>query len=57
MINHLGGQAQGGHYIADVFNKATQRWVRCDDDRISNIGSEQSVLSSSNAYILFYERI
>jgi len=45
-----------GHYIADVYDVTTSRWLTCDDTSIA-VTSEESVrsLRASTGYIFFYE--
>jgi len=51
---HLGG-TQGGHYFALVQNAKTGQWFCYNDERITEIGSQQEVVTNQ-AYCLFYRR-
>ena len=70
IIFHTGGSAHGGHYTACVRARSNQLqdglplWMNFDDDYIKPVAQrslEQRMhpltLSSSNAYMLFYERV
>ncbi|KAH0793185.1 Clan CA, family C19, ubiquitin hydrolase-like cysteine peptidase [Histomonas meleagridis] len=52
VINHVGG-LEGGHYTANIKDSKSNKWFKCNDDRVSKISSEN--VRSSNAYILFYQ--
>ena len=45
-----------GHYIADVYDVTTSRWLTCDDTSVA-VTSEDSVrtLRASTGYIFFYQ--
>jgi len=51
---HLGG-TQGGHYFALVQNAKTGKWFCYNDERITEIGTDQEVVTNQ-AYCLFYRR-
>ncbi|KAG5644871.1 hypothetical protein DXG03_007512 [Asterophora parasitica] len=52
VINHLGSDLHGGHYIASVVSRGT--WFSCDDGAIKQQDPKQVV--SEKAYVLFYKR-
>lgn len=51
-VNHQ-GNLQSGHYVTNV--KVNDDWFRCNDQHVSS-SSEETVLMSDGAYILFYAR-
>ena len=51
VINHS-GTATSGHYWANVFDKNSGFWLKCDDTSVTKIKLEE--LNSSNSYLLFY---
>lgn len=54
IANHMGSTA-GGHYVALCKHPVTKKWHEFNDNVVSDDLSE-SVLVSSSAYLLFYER-
>jgi len=52
VVNHI-GEMCAGHYTAYV--KRGSAWFGCNDDHVYSI-SEQEVVSSVHAYLLFYSR-
>lgn len=52
--NHF-GSANCGHYTAFGKNAKSGEWYNFDDSSVSGVSAE-SVIGSSAAYILFYER-
>jgi ubiquitin C-terminal hydrolase len=55
-VNHRGTLNQG-HYTANV--KCGDRWYLCNDALITTFGDgngEKEVLSSEDAYMLFYQK-
>lgn len=48
------GNMNFGHYIALVKNYLTGRWMRCDDDHVTEI-DVKDVLKATDAYMLFYK--
>jgi ubiquitin carboxyl-terminal hydrolase 8 len=55
IIQHF-GSAQGGHYIAYTKNKIDEHWYEFNDEDAYLIPNIESVVSTSNSFILFYER-
>ncbi|XP_037938705.1 ubiquitin carboxyl-terminal hydrolase Usp2 isoform X1 [Teleopsis dalmanni] len=53
--NHMGSTA-GGHYVALCKHPVTKKWHEFNDNVVSDALPE-SHLTSSSAYILFYERV
>jgi len=39
IVQHLGGQASGGHFIADIHDAKANRWFRCDDSIVRDVSS------------------
>ncbi len=37
IVQHLGGQASGGHFIADIHDAKANRWFRCDDSIVRDV--------------------
>jgi ubiquitin C-terminal hydrolase/Ca2+-binding EF-hand superfamily protein len=55
VVNHS-GSLSGGHYTAACLQEfGASKWVLFDDDHVSEVEGEQSLLSR-NAYLLFYRR-
>ncbi|KAK9497948.1 hypothetical protein O3M35_003843 [Rhynocoris fuscipes] len=52
VCNHYGTMG-GGHYTAYCKNKLTEEWYCFDDNSVSVIQSEESIMTSA-AYVLFY---
>ncbi|OQR82782.1 ubiquitin-specific protease [Achlya hypogyna] len=53
VINHM-GSLNGGHYTAECRNPENDQWYDFNDETVSGI--KKPHLSSSSAYILFYQR-
>ncbi|OQR90426.1 ubiquitin-specific protease [Thraustotheca clavata] len=53
VINHM-GTLNGGHYTAECRNTENEQWYDFNDQTVSSI--KTPCLSSSSAYILFYQR-
>ena len=51
-VNHQ-GNLQSGHYITNV--KVQDQWFRCNDQHVTS-STQEAVLTSDGAYILFYAR-
>ena len=61
IINHSGIGLDSGHYYSFIRNTEqdgsfSDNWQCCNDERVSGI-SQDDVLSSANAYILFYNLV
>jgi hypothetical protein len=54
VIGHSGGLT-GGHYIADVWHRESERWICFNDEKWKKLKSNE--IHSQNAYVLFYERL
>lgn len=55
IINHSGNNLQNGHYFTYAFSSVNDKWYKFNDDNVSEIN--ESNIVSSNAYLLFYERL
>ena len=51
-IVHLGSSPNGGHYIA--YRKVQDRWMKCNDGRVSYISKEEMLRAAKDSYICFY---
>ena len=56
VVNHLGNTPRSGHYTADVFHDAEQRWLNANDRAVKDEKSPAEV-ASTTPYLLLYERI
>lgn len=54
VVNHLGFNAFGGHFIADIFDAEANRWFRCDDTVVNDVAEETVLASVKEAYMFFY---
>ncbi|KAI6189866.1 Ubiquitin carboxyl-terminal hydrolase [Aphelenchoides bicaudatus] len=54
MTNHE-GTLTSGHYTSIIHNSKTNRWLKFDDDRVSEISPES--IQNHKAYILFYRNV
>ena len=39
VVNHLGFNASGGHFLTDVYDAEAERWLRCDDSLVTDVSS------------------
>ena len=37
VVNHLGQNAFGGHFVTDIFDPEADRWLRCDDSLVTDV--------------------
>ncbi|CAM6024004.1 unnamed protein product [Sphagnum balticum] len=54
IVQHLGGQASGGHFIADIHDAKANRWFRCDDSIVRDEPAEIVFSKVKEAYMFFY---
>lgn len=54
VINHHSLQADSGHYTAFCRDTDMERWYRYDDEKVTE--TEQSLIVSKDAYVLFYQQ-
>lgn len=45
VVNHLGHNAFGGHFLTDILDPEEDRWLRCDDSLVTDV-------SFSNYFVL-----
>ena len=38
MINHIGSNYNRGHYVADILDRKTRKWLTFNDDVMSTLG-------------------
>lgn len=53
VVHHVGANVHTGHYTASIFFRG--RWLRCDDQRITEITKDN--INTETSYILFYKRL
>lgn len=46
VVNHLGIQASGGHFVTNILNTEDDTWTRCDDSLVMDV--------SSQSYLMFF---
>ena len=39
VVNHLGHNAFGGHFLTDILDPEGNRWLRCDDSLVTDVSS------------------
>lgn len=39
VVNHLGQNAFGGHFLSDILDPEANRWLRCDDSFVTDVSS------------------
>ncbi|KAG0624328.1 hypothetical protein M758_3G240300 [Ceratodon purpureus] len=54
VVNHLGFNASGGHFLVDVFDGEAGRWLRCDDSLVTDTSEESVFANVREAYMFFY---
>ena len=54
VINQI-GTINGGHYYSYCYNANFKKWYNFNDEHVTEI-TEETVLNSKNAYILFYQK-
>jgi ubiquitin C-terminal hydrolase len=70
VLVHSGSSADSGHYYSFIFDQASQKWFRYDDNRVTEFdesglkaecfgddASADSYFKCKNAYLLFYSKI
>lgn len=55
VVNQIGDNNYG-HYFAFTYDDTLDKWINCNDERVSII-DEINVINSNNAYLLFYQQI
>jgi ubiquitin C-terminal hydrolase len=55
VVNQIGANNYG-HYFAFTYDVSLDKWLNCNDERVSVI-DEINVINSPNAYLLFYQQI
>jgi len=55
MVLHIGSTSTSGHYEAAVLHE--DAWMRCNDNRISEISTAKALKSSSSIYMCIYTGI
>lgn len=54
VVNHLGFNASGGHFLTDVYDAEADRWLRCDDSLVTDVSEESVLANARGAYMFFY---
>ena len=57
VITHIGESGMGGHFIAFCYDYNSDKWIKYNDEIISDVNNFQSeVIDFGNPYLLFYEK-
>ena len=58
MVYHDGNESVKGHYLTDIFHIGSSNWLRCDDNNIKTITTQQLLNPQAPRvpYLLFYRR-
>ncbi|KAG0598679.1 hypothetical protein M758_12G093100 [Ceratodon purpureus] len=54
VVNHLGQNAFGGHFVTDIFDPEADRWLRCDDSLVTDVSEESVFANVREGYMFFY---
>lgn len=54
VVNHLGHNAFGGHFLTDILDPEEDRWLRCDDSLVTDVSEESVFTNVREAYMFFY---
>lgn len=55
LVNHVGINAQFGHYYMLTFDETINNWIKIDDEHVSIC--DEKIINNAEIYLMIYERV